>query len=153
MEPSSSSSPTEPAATNLVSDADGSNAIQLTSFGIRLTGSPRWSPDGKRIAFDSRVGGEANIYMVEPHGGAPKKLNIDVRGNSVPTWSHDGTWIYFLNAEDAQHPSLWRVPSEGGACGADRAISREVSDCVARRKICLLPSRLAIMAHQHRRHW
>jgi Tol biopolymer transport system component/DNA-binding winged helix-turn-helix (wHTH) protein len=97
-----------------VSDADGSNAVQLTSFGIRLTGSPRWSPDGKRIAFDSRVGGEANIYMVEPHGGTPRKLNIDVRGNSVPTWSHDGARIYFLNGEDAQHPSLWSVPSEGG---------------------------------------
>jgi Tol biopolymer transport system component/DNA-binding winged helix-turn-helix (wHTH) protein len=97
-----------------VSDADGSNAVQLTSFGIRLTGSPRWSPDGKRIVFDSRTGGEANIYIVEPHGGPPVKLNVDVRGNSVPSWSHDGAWIYFLNAEDAQHPSLWRVPSEGG---------------------------------------
>jgi len=43
------------------SDSDGSNAIQLTSFGVRQTGSPRWSPDGKFIAFDSRAAGEANI--------------------------------------------------------------------------------------------
>ena len=34
-----------------VSDADGSNAVQLSSFGIRQTGSPHWAPDGKRIAF------------------------------------------------------------------------------------------------------
>ncbi len=31
-----------------VCDADGSNAVQLTSYGIHGTGMPRWSPDGKR---------------------------------------------------------------------------------------------------------
>ena len=97
-----------------VSDADGLNAVQLTSFGVRQTGTARWSPDSKRIAFDSRVGGEANIYIVDPRGGAPKKLNIDLHDNSEPSWSHDGAWIYFANGEDAQHPSLWKVPSEGG---------------------------------------
>lgn len=34
-----------------VCDADGSNALQLSFFGIRGTGSPRWSPDGKLIAL------------------------------------------------------------------------------------------------------
>jgi Tol biopolymer transport system component len=54
-----------------VSDADGSNEVQLTSFGARQTGSPNWSPDGKRIAFDPRRGGEATIYIVDPRGGVP----------------------------------------------------------------------------------
>jgi Tol biopolymer transport system component len=97
-----------------VSDADGSNALQLSSFGIRQTGSPHWSPDGKLIAFDSRVGGEANIYIVDPHGGVPRKLDIDVRGNSFPTWSHDGRWIYFINGSDVHKAAVWKVPSHGG---------------------------------------
>jgi hypothetical protein len=32
----------------------------------------------------------------------------------LPVWSHDGAWIYFVNGADAQHASLWKVPSEGG---------------------------------------
>jgi len=97
-----------------VSDADGSNAVQLSSFGIRLTGSPRWSPDGGLIAFDSRAGGESNIYLVDPRGGIPRKLEIDIHGNSEPSWSHDGKWIYFASGEDAQHPTGWKVSSAGG---------------------------------------
>jgi Tol biopolymer transport system component len=97
-----------------VSDSDGSNAVQLSSFGIWMTGSPHWSPDGKLIAFDSRVGGEANIYIVDPHGGVPRKLAIDIHGNSEPTWSHDGNWIYFTNGGDAHNALVWKVPSKGG---------------------------------------
>src|SRR6185436_2417072 len=32
---------------------DGSNSMQLTRFDSAINGSPRWSPDGKWIAFDS----------------------------------------------------------------------------------------------------
>jgi Tol biopolymer transport system component/DNA-binding winged helix-turn-helix (wHTH) protein len=97
-----------------VSDADGSNAVQLSSFGTLGTGTPRWSPDGKLIAFDSRVGGEANIYLVDTHGGMPKKLTVDIRGNNLPSWSHDGKWIYFVNGQDDHKPTVWKVPAEGG---------------------------------------
>jgi Tol biopolymer transport system component/DNA-binding winged helix-turn-helix (wHTH) protein len=97
-----------------ICDADGSNAQQLTHFGLSSTGTPRWSPDGRLITFDARVGGEANIYIIDPHGGVPRKLDIDVRGNSVPSWSHDGRWIYFVNGDDAYNPTVWKVPSNGG---------------------------------------
>jgi serine/threonine protein kinase/Tol biopolymer transport system component len=97
-----------------VCDAEGSNAVQVTSYGIAATGMPRWSPDGKRIAFDSRVGGEANIYIVDPNGGVARKLSIDLHGNNLPSWSHDGRWIYFVNGEDARNSTIWRVSSEGG---------------------------------------
>jgi Tol biopolymer transport system component len=97
-----------------VCDTDGSNAVQLTSYGISGTGMPRWSPDGKLIAFDSRAGGEANIYIVNASGGVARKLNIDVHGNNLPSWSHDGHWIYFVNGEDARDPTIWKVSSEGG---------------------------------------
>jgi Tol biopolymer transport system component/DNA-binding winged helix-turn-helix (wHTH) protein len=97
-----------------VSDSEGSDAVQLSSFGISQTGSPHWSPDGKLIAFDSRVGGESNIYIVDPRGGVPRILPIDIPGNSSPSWSHDGNWIYFVNGEDFNNARVWKVPSKGG---------------------------------------
>jgi len=95
-------------------DADGSNAQQLTDIRHPSTGTPRWSPDGRLIVFDSRVDGEANLYVVDPSGGAPRKLNIDVHDNSMPSWSHDGAWIYFINGSDAFKPTVWKAPSNGG---------------------------------------
>jgi len=97
-----------------ISDADGLRAQQLTNFGQSTTGTPRWSPDGKLIAFDSRLGGEANIYLVDPRGGVPRKLSIDRQDNCLPSWSHDGQWIYFVNGEDSAIRSVWKVPSSGG---------------------------------------
>ena len=79
-----------------------------------MTGTPRWSPDGGLIAFDSRFGGESNLYTVDPAGGVPAKLNIDVSDNSMPSWSPDGKWIYFMQGDDTGEPSVWRVPSQGG---------------------------------------
>ena len=97
-----------------VCDADGSSAQQLTRFGQDSTGTPRWSPDGKLIAFDSRMGGESNIYVIDPNGGVPHKLSIDRQDNSTPSWSRDGSWIYFTNGFDANNSSVWKVPSNGG---------------------------------------
>jgi Tol biopolymer transport system component/DNA-binding winged helix-turn-helix (wHTH) protein len=96
-----------------VCDVDGSNALQLTSFGV-VTGTPRWSPDGGLIAFDSGFGGESNLYTVDPAGGVPAKLNIDVSDNSMPSWAPDGKWIYFTQGDASGEPSVWRVPSRGG---------------------------------------
>lgn len=70
---------------------------------------------GKLIAFDSRLGGEANIYIVDPRGGAARKIDVGLPGgNSFPTWSHDGNWIYFVNADDDLHAEVWKLPFKGG---------------------------------------
>src|SRR4051794_33456596 len=38
-----------------VVNSDGSSPVQLTSFNGPATGCPRWSADGKSLAFDSRA--------------------------------------------------------------------------------------------------
>jgi len=45
----------------------------LTSLG-QSSGSPRWSPDSQRIAFDFNIGGHPQIYTVNSHGGQPRRF-------------------------------------------------------------------------------
>ncbi len=94
-----------------VCDSDGANVRQLTFFGGALTGTPRWSPDSKQIAFDSRADGEANVYLIDAGGGIPRKLETGTRTNSMPSWSHNGRWIYFVSGDSA---TVWRSPAAGG---------------------------------------
>jgi Tol biopolymer transport system component/DNA-binding winged helix-turn-helix (wHTH) protein len=97
-----------------VSDSDGGNLRQLTSFGHLSPGTPHWAADGKRIVFDSRVEGEANIYVVEVDGGVPRKVETGTHGNSLPSWSQDGNWIYFASGPADSKLTIWRVPGSGG---------------------------------------
>jgi dipeptidyl aminopeptidase/acylaminoacyl peptidase len=96
-----------------VSNLDGTDLVRLTSFGGPLTGTPHWSPDGKRIVFDSRASGKPELYIINADGGTPQLLSTTASGGSVPLWSHDGKWIYF--ASDVQGVSqIFKIPAEGG---------------------------------------
>ena len=98
-----------------MADADGSRAQQMTFFTDAITGTPRWSPDGSQIVFDSRIGFEDSaIYVIGRDGGTPRKLQIDLQGNAQPSWSHDGRWIYFSNGADEGPTSICKVPATGG---------------------------------------
>jgi Tol biopolymer transport system component len=96
-----------------VSDADGSGAVQLTSFGNAWAGSPRWSPDGEQIAFDGNAAGQWDIYVIPSQGGKPTRLTSGSRSKIRPTWSHDGKWIYYC-ASGESGPQIWKKSATGG---------------------------------------
>jgi Tol biopolymer transport system component/DNA-binding winged helix-turn-helix (wHTH) protein len=95
-----------------VCDSDGSNAVQLTSLGVEA-GTPRWSPDSQRIAFDSNVEGRWEIYVIHVNGGKPRRLTLGPGSSDAPSWSRDGKWIYFVSSRDGRD-QLWKIPAEGG---------------------------------------
>jgi dipeptidyl aminopeptidase/acylaminoacyl peptidase len=58
--------------------------------------SPRWSPDGRQLAFVSnRDGVETQIYLLQLDGGDAEPLTRMRRGADEPFWSADGRWIGF----------------------------------------------------------
>jgi len=98
-------------------DADGWNAVQLTSFGGPHTGSPRWSPDGQYIVFDSLARGTRDIYVIGAGGGKPRALTSEASEDVIPSWSRDGRWIYFSSNRGADR-QIWKIPWAPGAPGA-----------------------------------
>jgi Tol biopolymer transport system component len=92
-------------------DSDGSHAQQLTSLGV-FCGSPNWSPDGQRIAFDSPVEGQWEIY-VSVNGGKPKRLTTNPAADAPARWSRDGKWIYFASDRSGEN-QIWKIPAGGG---------------------------------------
>lgn len=69
---------------------DGTGMKQITS-GDKSNTSPRWSPDGKRLAFVT--GGQ--VWTMEPDGGDKKQVTHISTGAANPVWSPDGKWIAF----------------------------------------------------------
>ena len=76
--------------------------MQLT-FGDRGESSPRWSPDGKSIAFTTRRDADTNnqIYLLSIEGGEARRLTSHPTAPGSLTWAPDGKSIYFL-ASDAK---------------------------------------------------
>jgi eukaryotic-like serine/threonine-protein kinase len=95
-----------------VSDADGSHAVQVTSFKTHA-GTPRWSPDGRQLLFDSPEAGNWDIYVVEPDGGRPHRVTTDASADATGTWSRDGRWIYFMSDRTGR-AETWRIRPSGG---------------------------------------
>lgn len=96
-----------------VSHADGSNLIQLTSFGKDSAGSPQWSPDGLRLAFDVWSSGQANVYVIDSQGGAPRRLSSERFESWMPAWSPDSSRIYFTSHRSGMR-EIWAMPATGG---------------------------------------
>ena len=70
---------------------DGSGLRQLTDD-IYQDRVPRWSPDGKRIAFFSNRSGTLQIWTIKPDGSGLEQLTDTPGGGaSIPVWSPDGT--------------------------------------------------------------
>lgn len=94
--------------------SDGSSPVQLTRGPGLWQGSPRWSPDGRRIAFDSLGDdGQWDIWTIDADGGSLRRLTSNPADDSQPTWSHDGRFVYF-SSDRTGTQTIWRVPAAGG---------------------------------------
>lgn len=70
----------------------GGDMKQLTKGEVSAS-SPRWSPDGKKIAY---VTG-SQIWVMEPDGDNKDQVTTISTGAGQPVWSPDGNWIAFIS--------------------------------------------------------
>jgi dipeptidyl aminopeptidase/acylaminoacyl peptidase len=76
--------------------ASGGNPIKLTASKKPET-SPRWSPDGRYLAFlSARDGEKTQVYLLDRRGGEAQQLTDYKTGASAIAWSPDGAKLALL---------------------------------------------------------
>jgi len=90
--------------------SDGAGHRALTSGHVR-DGSPRFSPDGSRIAFVSDRDGSTQIHVLWlDNGQHARTTNLPTPPQGI-AWSPDGRSIAFLALERAKGPSIATLPT------------------------------------------
>jgi dipeptidyl aminopeptidase/acylaminoacyl peptidase len=82
-----------------------SGAIRQFTFSAKDESSPRWSPDGKQIAFLSNRDDQQQIYVMRADGGEAAVVTKGKRSVRSFAWSPDGNQIAYL-APDAKSASV-----------------------------------------------
>ena len=82
-----------------VTDTESKENIQYT-FNQKSSSSPKFSPDGKKIAFLSSRSGKNQIWIMNTLGGEARMLTKEKKGVRSIKWSPDGKMISFLKSDD-----------------------------------------------------
>jgi TolB protein len=96
-----------------ISDYDGENQKRVTVV-RNLSIAPRWSPDGRSIAYTSYRRGGANIFISNLFQGTLDEVTKGdkVGENWLPAWSPDGTKLAFSSTRDG-NPEIYIVNRDG----------------------------------------
>jgi len=78
--------------------------------------NPRWSPDGKTIAFDSARDGVANLYTRVVNAVGEDKLMLKTESaKTLSDWTRDGKYLVYTADND-----IWALPLSGNPKAGDR---------------------------------
>jgi Tol biopolymer transport system component len=96
-----------------ISDANGSNPMQVTTTGGPLCSNPQWSPDGRTILLSSRREGSGDLYLLRPDSGELRRLTDHPAEDGEARWSRDGRTVYFESLRTGRFEG-WKMPAGGG---------------------------------------
>ena len=99
-----------------VARLDGTGVQRLTSH-PGIESGPRFSPDGKLIAFTGRYDGNTDVFIVPADGGTPKRLTWHPGNDVALGFTPDGKSVVFSSGREVyttRYLQLYTVPIEGG---------------------------------------
>ena len=111
-------------------DEDGKNITRITANKARDV-YPRFSPDGKSIAFSSDRNGNFDVFIVASQGGNVKQLTFHSSDDTVLGWTPDSRAVLFASSRgDDFMGKLYTVSIDGGMernAGADMGVNASYS--------------------------
>jgi tricorn protease len=78
---------------------------------------PRFSPDGKTIAYSANYDGNLDVYAVAATGGMPARLTHHPVGDRLIDWHPDGRRVLFASGRESgrqRYNQFYLVPATGG---------------------------------------
>ena len=96
-----------------VMDADGSNLTLLAEdAGVSHCD---WSPDGKKIVFESSAPRSSGIYVINADGSGRTHLTDDSVSDIDPAWSPDGKKIAFSSYRAGDSHDIYTMDADGSS--------------------------------------
>jgi len=97
-----------------VAGIDGSNPRRVTDH-VAMDTFPRFSPDGKWIAFNSNRMGNDDVWIIPVSGGEARQLTFHTTSDNVQYWTPDGKGVIIATTRGANPwgAPLYIVPLDG----------------------------------------
>ncbi len=93
----------------------GEHTVKQWTFNHHKNSHPRFSPDGKKVVFQSDRSGVDQLWLMFLTGGEAKRLTFLKNGAYDPEWSRDGKYIIFtapLTKDDCLHEQKEQTEEE-----------------------------------------
>ena len=97
--------------------SDGTGLVNLTPDSDANDALPDFSPDGRRIVFRSRRGGNADIYLMNADGGDVRRLTHHEATDTMPAFSSAGDRVAFTSLRDGNFELYTVAIDEDGRAG------------------------------------
>ncbi len=93
----------------------GGPAVNIAK-GMSFDSQPKFSPDGKTVAFISDRSGAENLWVMDADGKNPRAITKGTRTKfASPTWTPDGKYLIASRSAGTAVNSLWLYHRDGGS--------------------------------------